>query len=142
MEFSTQTTASLHQIKTAGLGIDVYDDGELSPAADVIDRASNSVVRQVVKNEFRGRAGATLVLRALPGVSAQRIVLVGLGKQIEYNARAHSAAEQGFASACVAARITEAVSTLAANPIADVPVRARARAAAIAARSEEHTSEL
>ncbi|WP_026640380.1 leucyl aminopeptidase [Bordetella petrii] len=133
MEFSTQTTASLHQIKTAALGIGVYADGELSPAADVIDRASNSVVRQVVKNEFRGRAGATLVLRALPGVSAQRIVLVGLGKQSDYNARAHSAAEQGFASACVAARITEAVSTLAANPIADVPVRARARAAAIAA---------
>src|SRR3546814_8030337 len=115
MEFSTQSTASLHQIKTAALAVGVYADGELSPAADVIDRASNNAVRHVVKAEFRGRAGATLVLRALPGVSAQRVVLVGLGKQSEYNARAHAAAEQGFASACVAARI---------------------------ARSEEHTSEL
>src|SRR3546814_9798173 len=56
-----------------------------------------------------------------------------LGKQGEYHARAHAAAEQGFAAACVAARITEAVSTLAANPIADTGMRARARSAAIAA---------
>ncbi|MCD0504519.1 M17 family peptidase N-terminal domain-containing protein, partial [Bordetella petrii] len=93
MEFSTQTTASLHQIKTAALAVGVYADGELSPAADIIDRASNNAVRNVVKAEFRGRAGATLVLRALPGVSAQRVVLVGLGKQGEYGARAHAAAE-------------------------------------------------
>lgn len=135
MEFSTQTSASLHQIKTAALAVGVYADGVLSPAADLIDRASNGAVRAVVKNEFRGRAGSTLVLRTLPGVSAQRVVLVGLGKQDEYSARAHASAEQAFAAACVAAQLTEGVSTLVANPIADVAVIARARSAAIAAGS-------
>jgi len=133
MEFSTQTTASLHQIKTAALGIGIYADSVLSPAADLIDRASNGAVRAVVKAEFRGRAGATLVLRNLPGVSAQRVVLVGLGKQDEYSARAHASAEQAFASACVAAQLAEGVSTLAANPIEGVPLAARARSAAVAA---------
>ncbi|WP_275253796.1 M17 family peptidase N-terminal domain-containing protein, partial [Achromobacter xylosoxidans] len=94
MEFSTQTTASLHQIKTAALAVGIYADGVLSPAADLIDRASNGAVRAVAKSEFRGRAGSTLVLRSLPGVSAQRVVLVGLGKQDEYSARAHASAEQ------------------------------------------------
>ncbi len=133
MEFSTQTTASLHQVKTAALAVGVYAEGVLSPAADLIDRASNGAVRAVVKTEFRGRAGSTLVLRNLPGVSAQRVVLVGLGKQEEYSARAHASAEQAFASACVSAQLTEGVSTLAANPIADVALIARARSAAIAA---------
>ena len=133
MEFSTQTTASLHQVKTAALAVGVYADGVLSPAADIIDRASNGAVRAVVKAEFRGRAGSTLTLRTLPGVTAQRVVLVGLGKQDEYSARVHASAEQAFASACVAAQLTEGVSTLVANPIADVPVIARARSAAIAA---------
>ncbi|MPS78974.1 MAG: leucyl aminopeptidase [Achromobacter sp.] len=133
MEFSTQTTASLHQVKTAALAVGVYADGVLSPAADIIDRASNGAVRAVVKAEFRGRAGSTLTLRTLPGVTAQRVVLVGLGKQDEYSARAHASAEQAFASACVAAQLTEGVSTLAANPIADVAIIARARSAAIAA---------
>ena len=133
MEFSTQTTASLHQIKTAALAVGVFADGVLSPAADLIDRASNGAVRAVAKTEFRGRAGSTLVLRSLPGVTAQRVVLVGLGKQDEYSARAHASAEQAFAAACVSAQLTEGVSTLAANPIPDVAVIARARSAAIAA---------
>ncbi|ADP14907.1 cytosol aminopeptidase [Achromobacter xylosoxidans A8] len=135
MEFSTQTTASLHQVKTAALAVGVYAEGVLSPAADLIDRASNGAVRSVVKAEFRGRAGSTLTLRNLPGVSAQRVVLVGLGKQEEYSARAHASAEQAFAAACVSAQLTEGVSTLVANPIADVAVIARARSAAIAAGS-------
>ncbi len=135
MEFSTQTTASLHQVKTAALAVGVYAEGVLSPAADIIDRASNGAVRSVVKAEFRGRAGSTLTLRNLPGVTAQRVVLVGLGKQEEYSARTHASAEQAFASACVAAQLAEGVSTLAANPIADVAMVARARSAAIAAGS-------
>lgn len=133
MEFSTQTTASLHQVKTAALAVGVYADGVLSPAADIIDRASNGAVRSVVKSEFRGRAGSTLTLRNLPGVAAQRVILVGLGKQDEYSARTHASAEQAFAAACVAAQLTEGVSTLVANPVADVDVIARARSAAIAA---------
>ena len=61
------------------------------------------------------------------------MVLVGLGKQDEYSARAHATAEQAFAQACVAAQLAEGVSTLVTNPVADVPVIARARSAAIAA---------
>ncbi|OZI74146.1 leucyl aminopeptidase [Bordetella genomosp. 12] len=133
MEFSTQTTASLHQIKTAALAVGVYADGVLSPAAEMIDRASNGAIRAVTKTEFRGRAGSTLVLRNLAGVSAQRVILVGLGKQEEYNARAHSGAEQAFAAYCVGAQLSEGVSTLVSLPLDNTGVRDRARAAAIAA---------
>ncbi len=134
MEFSTQTTASPHQIKTAALAAGVYADGQLSPAADVLDRAAGGRLRAVAKAEFRGRLGSTLVLRDLPGVAAQRLVLVGLGKREEYNARAHAGAEQAFAAYCVSARLTEGVSTLAANEISGTAsIRDRTRAAAIAA---------
>ena len=137
MEFSTQTTASPHQIKAAALAVGIYADGQLSPAADVLDRAAGGKLRAVVKAEFRGRTGSTLVLRDLPGVSAQRVVLVGLGKRDEYNARAHASAEQAFAAYCVSARLSDGVSTLAANEIEGAPgpvsIRDRARSAAIAA---------
>ncbi|SAI09937.1 leucyl aminopeptidase [Bordetella ansorpii] len=135
MEFSTQTTASLHQIKTAALAVGVYADGQLSTAAELIDRAANAALRAVVKAEFRARPGATLVLRNLPGVTAQRVVLVGLGKREEYSARTHATAEQAFAAVCVSAQLTEGVSTLAALDIPGTPLRARARTAAIAAGS-------
>lgn len=133
LEFSTHSTASLHQVKAAALAIGVFAEGVLPPAADLIDRASNGVLRAVVKTEFRARQGATLMLRSLPGVSAQRVVLVGLGKQEDYSARALAAAEQAFATYCVSAQLTEGASTLVAIPLEDTPIRARARLAAIAA---------
>lgn len=133
MEFSTHTTASLHQTKTAALAVGVYGDGVLTPAADIIDRASDGQLRAVVKAEFSGKAGATLVLRALPGVTAQRVVLVGLGKEADYAPPVHAAAERAFAAACVQAQAADAVSTLAANKCEGATLRVRARNAAIAA---------
>ncbi|HTK02600.1 MAG TPA: leucyl aminopeptidase, partial [Bordetella sp.] len=133
MEFSTHSTASLHQVKTAALAVGVFAEGVLTAAADVIDRASNGALRTVVKTEFRGRQGSTLVLRSLPGVAAQRVVLVGLGKQDEYSARAHAAAEQAFAAYCVGAQLAEGASTLVSVPLEGTPIRARARLAAISA---------
>src|SRR3546814_10305005 len=166
MEFSTQTTASLHQIKTAALAVGVFSDGMLSPAADVIDHASNGALRAIIKTEFTGKPNTHLVLRNLAGISATRIILVGLGKQDSYNAAAHAGAELVFANYCANAGLTEGVSELVAVDCPKVKLRARTKAAAVAAgratyrydttpsekrepaiklkkiRSEEHTSEL
>lgn len=133
MEFSTLTTSSLHQAKTAALAVGVFTDGVLTPAAQQIDHASDGAIKAVVKSEFQARPGATLVLRNLPGVTAARVVLVGLGKQDAYNARVHAQAEQAFAQACVNASLTEGVSTLAALPVAQTTLQDRIRSAAIAA---------
>ena len=132
MDFSISISASPHQTKTPALAIGVFTDGVLSTAADAIDRASNGAVRAVIKAEFTGRAGSTLVLRNLDGVAAPRIVLVGLGKQAEYTPRTHARAEQAFAAYCVQARLTEATSTLAAIDCTAAPLRDRARSAAAA----------
>ncbi len=132
MDFSTHTTSSLHQIKAQAIGVGVFADGILDAAADVIDRASQGAVRAAVKSEFSGRPGSTMVLRALPGVKAARVILVGLGKQSDYNARAHARAEQALANACVSCKATDAMSTLAAIACNGSQPRERARAAAMA----------
>jgi leucyl aminopeptidase len=133
MEFSTNTSVSIHQVKTAALAVGIFTEGVLSPAADVIDRASHGAIRAVMKTEFTGKANSTLVLRNLPGVAATRVVLVGLGKQAEYTARIHARAEHAFASACVSARVAEATTTLVAIACPGSTVTDRARDAAAAA---------
>ncbi len=133
MEFSTQTSASLHQIKTNALAVGVFADGILSPAADVIDNASGGALRSLVKGEFQAKANSHLVLRNLPGVTAARVILIGLGKQERYSAKAHAGAELVFANYCVQARLTEGVSALAAIECPDSTLQSRAQAAAIAA---------
>ncbi|MYN13725.1 leucyl aminopeptidase [Pusillimonas sp. TS35] len=133
MEFSTLTTASLHQIKTAALAVGVFADGELSAPADVIDRAADGALRAVLKSEFKARPNSQLTLRNLPGVTAARVVLVGLGKQAAYNAAAHAVAERGFAQYCADAGLAEGVSTLASIECGGASIRERARTAASAA---------
>jgi len=133
MEFSTQTSASLHQIKTAALAVGVFADGVLSSAADIIDNASNGAIREVLKSEFPAKPNTHLVLRKLPGVAAARVILIGLGKQQAYSAKTHSGAEQTFANYCVQARLAEGVSTLASIECTGTTLRGRAQACAIAA---------
>src|SRR5690606_15444856 len=133
MEFSTQTSASLHQIKTAALAVGVFADGVLSDAADIIDNANNGAIREVLKSEFTAKPNSHLVLRKLPGVTAARVILIGLGKREAYNAKTHAGAEQVFANYCVQARLSEGVSTLAAIECNGTTLRSRAQACAIAA---------
>jgi len=133
MEFSTQTTASLHQVKTAALAVGVFTEGELTAEAESLDVASDGAIRALSKTEFKGKAGSTLVLRALPGVAAARVVLVGLGAKGKYGVAAHVQAEQAFASYVAQAGLSEAVSSLAQIALVDSTLHTRARNAAIAA---------
>jgi len=133
MEFITQTATSPHQVKTAALAVGVHADGVLTDAAQALDRASNGAIAAVVKAEFQGKVGATLVLRALAGVAAPRVVLVGLGKQSEYGLAKLAQAQTAFAKWCSQAQVTDAASTLAAADIAGTTLQDRARASVIAA---------
>ncbi|GAA0523283.1 MAG: leucyl aminopeptidase [Pigmentiphaga sp.] len=132
MDFSTQTSAP-EKIKTAALVVGVHDDGVLTQAADAVDRAAQGAVRAAVKTDFKGKAGETLVLRSLPGVAAQRVVLAGLGSQEALSPKALAAAHRAALAAVAALGVTETVSALAAVPMQSADVRTRARLAAIAA---------
>ncbi len=130
MEFSTQTSTDLTQINTEALAVGVFKNQVLSPAAELIDQASQGAIRSVLESEFKGDAKTSLVLRQLNGVAAKRVVLIGLGEQKKYNAKAHATAEATFASYAKAASIKEVVSTLASIDTADSSISDRSRAAA------------
>jgi len=132
MDFSTQTSAP-EKIKTAALVVGVHADGVLTQAADAVDRAAKGAVRAAVKTDFKGKTGETLVLRSLPGVAAQRVVLAGLGPQEALSPKALAAAHRAALAAVAALGVTETVSALAAVPMQSADVRTRARLAAIAA---------
>lgn len=130
MEFSTQTSTSLHQIKTTALAVGVFADGILSEYAQILDRASEGSVSAIVKKEFKGKANTHLVLRALPGIKAERVILIGLGAQEEYKAQQHIQAEACFAKYCQDSEISDVVSALSSMHIDGTTLRERSRNAA------------
>jgi len=133
MQLKTITSPTLAQIETAALAVGVFSEKELSAAAQELDKASDGALAAVLESEFKAKAKTHIVLRQLPGVKAQRVVLVGLGKQAKYNTKTHFEAEQQFAQYCIDASLDSTVSTLASIDCSGSSLRTRSRAAAQAA---------
>lgn len=83
MDFQCKN-AQVASAKTDALILAVYEDKTLGSAAQAVDSASNGAISAVLKHgDISGKAGETLLLQALPGCPAKRIVLTGFGKHGE-----------------------------------------------------------
>src|SRR5438270_338256 len=82
MEFSIKKLAP-ETAKAGCIVVGVHQGGELTPAANAVDQASKGAVRAALR-DLSGKTGSTLLLRGLPGVSAERVLLAGLGAGKEF----------------------------------------------------------
>ena len=73
----------LAKAKTPCLILGVYDKHKLSAAAQVVDTASDGAIAKLLrKGDLDGGKG-TLLAYDLPGITAERVLLLGLGKRKE-----------------------------------------------------------
>ena len=77
MEFSIKTL-SPETAKAGCVVVGVHPGSELTPAARRLDQAAKGALKKALR-DLSGKTGSTLLLRALPGVAAERVLLVGLG---------------------------------------------------------------
>jgi leucyl aminopeptidase len=77
MEFSIKAL-SPEAAKTGCVVLGVHAGSELTPPAKRVDQASRGALKKAL-GDISGRTGSTLLLRGLPGVAAERVLLVGLG---------------------------------------------------------------
>src|SRR5258708_35243339 len=76
----------------------VYQGGERTAPARRVDQASKGALREALRG-LSGRTGSTLLLRRLPGVAAERVLLVGLGERKEFAEPAYRDAVRAAGSA-------------------------------------------
>ena len=82
MEFSIKALSP----ETARAGcvvVGLHSGKELTPAARRVDQAARGALRKAL-GDLSGKTGSTLLLRGLPGVAAERVLLVGLGARSEF----------------------------------------------------------
>jgi leucyl aminopeptidase len=85
MEFKIKT-GDLAKQKTPCLILGVFEKRKLSGPAEAIDKASDGRLSELFKlGDLDGEVGRTLLLYGLPGVAAERVLLVGCGKRKEQN---------------------------------------------------------
>ena len=79
MQFLTKTANPVKN-RSQCILVGVFDDRSLSPSAAAIDKASKGYLKKVVnRGDMTGKIGQALVLHEVPGINAQRVMLVGFG---------------------------------------------------------------
>jgi leucyl aminopeptidase len=87
VEFSIKQSSPENQ-RSACLVLGVFEGGQLSPAAHLLDQAVNHQLSDLIaRGDMTGKVGSTVMLHTLPGVATERVLLAGLGKQDEFNAK-------------------------------------------------------
>jgi len=97
MQFSIKAL-SPETAKSGCIVLGVYAGKTLTPPAARVDRAARGALRSALV-DLPGKAGGTLLLRGLPGVAAERVLLVGLGERGEFAEGAFREAVRGAAAA-------------------------------------------
>ena len=136
MEFSIKAL-SPETAKTGCVVLGVYAGargaGELTPPARRVDQAAKGAVRAAL-HDLAGRVGATLLLRRLPGVAAERVLLVSLGERREFGERPFRDAVRAAAAALRELGAKDAALFLAEVKVAERPLAWNVRQAVLGLR--------
>jgi leucyl aminopeptidase len=117
VEFSTKAGAP-EKCRSDCIVLGVYAGGQLSDAARQVDRASRGQLSALLKHgDLDGKLGSTLLLHAVPGTAAKRVLLVGLGKSTELNAKAYAEAVRAAVRTLQGGGATDAVLYLVEEPV-------------------------
>ncbi len=101
--------------RTPCLVLGIFSRRRLSDAAKAVDRASQGFLTGILKKgDMDGEPGQTLMLYDLPGALCERVLLVGCGKESEYDRARHSEAVGKAVSALNSGHAIEAILCLPA----------------------------
>src|SRR5512140_1831697 len=125
MEFSIKSGSPEKQ-RSGCVVVGVFEGRKLSAPAQAIDSASRQYLGDVLrKGDLEGALGKTLLLHNVPQVAADRVLLVGLGKEREFNEAAYRKALGAAVGALKNTGASEATVFLTEVPVKrrDVPWR-------------------
>jgi leucyl aminopeptidase len=113
MQFKIES-GDLAKRKTPCLILGVFEKRKLSAPAEVVDKVSGGHLSGILrKGDLDGEIGRTLMLYGVPGLSCERVLLVGCGKRKELNRSSYGKA---LASAVTLLNETGTTSALWALP--------------------------
>ncbi|KAF3978501.1 MAG: leucyl aminopeptidase [Methylococcales symbiont of Iophon sp. n. MRB-2018] len=89
MDYSIETLA-LDKLETDCIIVGLYDNQQLSPAAETINQLNQGLISKVIdRGDIKGKNAETLMINYLPNSSIQRVLLVGLGNKEKLTAKSY-----------------------------------------------------
>ena len=116
------------------LVVGAFADGSLTPAAAALDAASGGRIKALLeRGDIVGRTGRTALLHDLPNVTAQRVLVIGLGELGKFGVPQYLKAVGDAARTLKTGAVTSALFTLAEVAVAGRDAAWNIRSAVIAA---------
>ena len=120
MEFNLKTSHPV-KLRSACLIIAVSEPRKLSTTGQIVDKASKgSLLKIIRRGDMDGRSGQSLLLHNLPGIRADRVLLIGCGKDGDMNETAFIKTIGNMSAALENCGASEAHAY-----ITDIPVKGR-----------------
>jgi leucyl aminopeptidase len=114
--------------------VGAFADTSLTPAAQALDTASGGrLTALAARGDVLGKTGSTSMLHDLPGVSAPRVLVVGLGEREKFGVPQYLKAVGDAARALRVGPVKSALFTLSELPVKDRDTAWNIRSAAVAA---------
>lgn len=133
MEFSTKVVAP-EKLACACLVVGLFENKRLTAAAQIVDRASGGHLSALIEQgDLDGKVGSTRLLYRLTGIAADRVLVVGLGKDQKISTKDFRDAARAAVTAVQGTGATNACLCLAEVPVAGRDAAWKARQIAIAA---------
>jgi leucyl aminopeptidase len=126
MNFSVKTSNPA-TLATPVIVLGLFDDGTLPPLSAEIDNTSRSALSRIAKaGDIKGKLGDVLLLQRIDGCKAQRILLIGLGKAKELDAKKYATAIRATVKALQQYQLANALVTLPALDVTDTNAERKA----------------
>jgi leucyl aminopeptidase len=126
MNFSVKTSNPA-TLATPVIVLGLFDDGTLPPLSAEIDNTTRSALSRIAKaGDIKGKLGDVLLLQRIDGCKAQRILLIGLGKAKELDAKKYATAIRATVKALQQYQLANALVTLPALDVTDTNAERKA----------------
>jgi leucyl aminopeptidase len=133
VEFSIKAATS-DKARSACVVVGVYEGRKLSASGTALDKAAKGQLSDLLRRgDMEGKPGSTLLLHGVANIGAQRVLLVGLGKERELGDKEFRDAVRASAKALSETGADEAYSYLTAEPVKNRSAAWKAEHAALVA---------
>jgi leucyl aminopeptidase len=126
MNFSVKVSDPT-SLPTPCLVLAMFDDGSLPELSAAVDKATRNTLSKLHKaGDIKGAVGDVLLLQAIAGCKAQRILLVGAGKAKDLDAKKYNSMVKHTAKALQKYQLADSVLTLPALEVKDTSASRKA----------------
>ena len=131
MQYLATTTAPAI-LETDCVIVAIFEHGELSPSAATLNEQSDgNISRIITRGDITGKAGQTLLLQDIQGITSPRVLLVGCGKKDKTSENDYISAVTAMATVLNSSAIRHATSCLAEVDVQSRPLEWKVRQTAI-----------